>query len=193
MASIGHVVIGLAVARAHQRHTEPDSGARRWGRAAVFAGLALAPDLDVVAFAFKIPYAHAFGHRGASHSLLAAAVVGAVCGVLLARAWKTPPTSTVLAAVAALASHPLLDMLTDGGLGCALWWPFSVERLFFPVTPIPVAPIGAAFVSARGLWCMAVELVLLSPVIVWLVASVWRERRRRALATAGAPNATARS
>ena len=31
---------------------------------------AMLPDADVLAFALHIPYADAFGHRGASHSLL---------------------------------------------------------------------------------------------------------------------------
>jgi inner membrane protein len=37
---------------------------------------------------------------------------------------------------------PLLDMLTNGGLGIAVFSPFSRERFFFPVQPIPVSPIG---------------------------------------------------
>lgn len=54
--------------------------------------------------------------------------------------------------VLATASHPLLDMLTTGGRGCALWWPFSDERLFFPVRVIQVSPLGArAFFSEWGL------------------------------------------
>jgi membrane-bound metal-dependent hydrolase YbcI (DUF457 family) len=42
----------------------------------------------------------------------------------------------------AAASHPLLDMLTDGGLGVALLAPFSWSRYFFPFRPIPVSAIG---------------------------------------------------
>ncbi|EWC51158.1 hypothetical protein XAR_2142 [Xanthomonas citri pv. glycines str. 8ra] len=36
---------------------------------------AMLPDADVLAFALHIPYADAFGHRGASHSLLFASVI----------------------------------------------------------------------------------------------------------------------
>ena len=38
---------------------------------------AMLPDADVLAFALHIPYADAFGHRGASHSLLFAGVLAA--------------------------------------------------------------------------------------------------------------------
>ena len=39
---------------------------------------AMLPDADVLAFALHIPYADAFGHRGASHSLLFAGVLAAL-------------------------------------------------------------------------------------------------------------------
>jgi hypothetical protein len=47
--------------------------------------------------------------------------------------------------------------MTNGGLGCALLWPFSDERFFVPWRPIPVAPIGLAFLSARGLRIAVIE------------------------------------
>ena len=60
-----------------------------------------------------------------------------------------------------VASHGLLDALTDGGLGAALLWPFSDERFFAPWRPLPVAPIGARFWSgARASRWLAFELAL---------------------------------
>ena len=41
-------------------------------------------------------------------------------------------------------THPLLDMLTDGGSGVMLLFPFSTERLFFPWRPIRVSPLSIA-------------------------------------------------
>ena len=59
-----------------------------------------------------------------------------------------------------MASHGLLDMLTNGGLGVALFWPFEQTRHFAPLTPIAVSPIGLSdFISARGatvLWSEAI-------------------------------------
>ena len=41
-------------------------------------------------------------------------------------------------------THPLLDMLTDGGSGVMLFFPFSTERFFFPWRPIRVSPLSIA-------------------------------------------------
>jgi inner membrane protein len=52
----------------------------------------------------------------------------------------------------ATASHGLLDAMTDGGLGIALFSPLDNRRYFFPWTPIRVSPLGVGrFFSARGL------------------------------------------
>ena len=74
---------------------------------------------------------------------------------------------TALVAAAVLVSHPLLDTLTDGGLGCALLWPLDDHRYFAPVNPIPVAPIGRAIFSRVGLFVMLTELALFAPVFVY--------------------------
>jgi inner membrane protein len=44
--------------------------------ALVLVTLAVLPDLDVLGFHAGIPYEHPLGHRGLSHSLLFALVVG---------------------------------------------------------------------------------------------------------------------
>lgn len=173
MASIGHLLFGLAVARAHDRHAQaavPHRSVRERATAALaFSALALVPDLDVIAFPLGIPYGAELGHRGAAHSLLVGVVVGVAAALVLARELRAALVPTALAAVAAVTSHGLLDALTDGGLGIALCWPWSNERLFAPVQPIPVAPIGAAFLSARGLHVAAVELLLFSPCALYAI------------------------
>jgi len=117
----------------------------------VWAGvLAMAPDADVLGFRFGIEYGDPLGHRGLSHALVAAAIIGAlgVARLLLhvRKAESKPGARDALLLYVVLtlatASHGMLDMLTDGGLGVALWGPFSWRRLFWPVTPIPVSPIG---------------------------------------------------
>ena len=56
-------------------------------------------------------------------------------------------------------SHGLLDMLTDGGKGVALFWPLSGKRLFFPRHEIEVSPLRLdRILSARGLEVAASEL-----------------------------------
>ena len=66
-------------------------------------------------------------------------------------------------------SHALLDTLTNGGLGCALLWPFCDARFFAPWRPLPVAPIGRAFLSTRGLRVAVAEIVILSPVLAYVL------------------------
>lgn len=150
MASLGHVALGVAVARAHE-------GRFGWKAAVAFSAFSLLPDADVVAFKFGIPYADQFGHRGASHSIVFAVLAGLLAWLV------TRSKKSALAVGAVVLSHPLLDMLTDGGLGCAIFWPVSAARHFWPVTPIPVAPIGGGMLSARGLYVLAYESVLFLP------------------------------
>lgn len=140
---------------------------------------AMLPDADVLAFALHIPYADAFGHRGASHSLLFACVLAMVAALALGvgrgRPWsalscqpRLAPTtqaarlaSTVQAATFVFicaASHPLLDAMTSGGLGVALAWPWSEQRFFAPWRPIRVSPFAPQFFSARGIATLLSEL-----------------------------------
>ncbi|WP_141456112.1 metal-dependent hydrolase [Pseudoxanthomonas sp. z9] len=134
-------------------------GSRRIPPRLLMAGAAAAmlPDADVVAFKFGIAYADALGHRGASHSVVFALLLGVLAALcrspLRARAW----TAFLFVACSGL-SHPLLDMLTNGGLGVALLWPWSEQRFFAPWQVIEVSPFAHRFFSARGvevLWSEA--------------------------------------
>ncbi len=121
------------------------------------------PDLDVIAFRLGIPYAAAFGHRGFSHSLLFACAF-ALGGAGLCRCWRATFLQSFLFLFAAVGSHGLLDTLTNGGLGIALFWPWSEHRYFLPFQPIEVAPLSLKrFISARGLTVLISELLW-----VWL-------------------------
>ncbi|RKH67084.1 metal-dependent hydrolase [Corallococcus aberystwythensis] len=172
MASIGHVAIGMAAARAWVGN---DATRARLVRAMVaFSALSMLPDADVIAFAFGIPYEAPWGHRGASHSFVFALWITAVI-VAIARRAGAPPLRTFICVGFVALSHGLLDILTDGGLGCALFWPFSYERIFAPVTPIPVAPIGLYMFSGRGLYVVMVELLLFAP--FFLYATFPRKKR----------------
>ena len=136
-------------------------GPTRVAKPVIITGMVLAmlPDADVVWFKLGIEYADQFGHRGASHAILVAAVVAA-----LVTAVMRPERLRVAFAFlfASMASHGLLDAFTNGGLGPALLWPFSDARYFAAVTPIRVSPIGAGFFSARG-----VAVILSEALWVW--------------------------
>ena len=104
---------------------------------------AVLPDLDALGLWLGIPYDHPFGHRGITHSLPFAVALADV-GALLA------PTLGVEAPIAfwvllpSAASHGLLDALTNGGLGIALFAPFSSRRYFLPWRVIEVSPLVGA-------------------------------------------------
>jgi inner membrane protein len=126
------------------------------------------PDLDVIGFQFGIRYSALLGHRGLSHSLLFAAVLSAGLTITLLR--QRPEGSGVifLFLFVSTLSHALLDMLTNGGLGVALFAPLTNQRYFFPWRPIEVSPIGVSqFFSAWGLRILFSELRW-----VWLPAAV---------------------
>lgn len=174
MASVGHIAVGMAAARAYRR------GQRvRWSvvtSMVLWSGLSLLPDADVIGFRFGVHYGDAWGHRGATHSLLFALLAGTAVG-LLAPLFAASPLRTASCAIAVLASHGLLDTLTDGGLGCALSWPFDPHRYFAPWRPIPVAPIGKAYFTSHGLRVAATELGMFLPVIAY---ALWPRRRNAA-------------
>src|SRR5215831_18203997 len=174
MASIGHVAVGLAAARAYDPSTRSGKVARlSWPAMLGWSALALLPDIDVVGFMRGVPYGAEWGHRGATHSLTFA-VAGGVAVGLAARWFKRPVGRPMAFAVAVLASHGLLDTMTDGGLGIALLWPFSLTRFFAPWTPIPVAPIGPAFFTVEGATIALTEIGLFLP--LWLYAFRMRQR-----------------
>lgn len=123
---------------------------------------AFAPDLDVLAFRFGIPYGSQWGHRGWTHSVVFALIFGALMTLLLKAVSPKGSVSykTGIWLIISTLSHPLLDMMTNGGRGCALWWPFSTERLFFPVRPIQVSPMGVrGFISEWGLRVLMSEMI----------------------------------
>lgn len=121
------------------------------------ACLSILPDVDVAAFPLGIPYASPFGHRGFTHSIIVAFAVAAFCCLFHYRLHASR-LAVLLFCWITMASHPLLDALTDGGLGVALLWPFSNRRFFFPWHPIAVSPIGGAFFSVRGWAVLRSEL-----------------------------------
>lgn len=150
------LALGLALGR---RQLSP-----RLTAAGAFASIL--PDFDSVAFKLGIAYADQFGHRGATHSLLFALAVGCI-GAAGAPWLRTMRWRALWFLAFCTASHPLLDALTNGGLGVALLWPWSHDRLFAPWRPIAVSPIGAGFFSARGLTVLWSESFW-----VWIPASI---------------------
>lgn len=120
----------------------------------IAAFLAACSDFDVITFRLGIPYDSLLGHRGLSHSLLIAIILG-ICGTFLAS--RTTPNEKTsfwgLAGIMSVAglSHGILDAFTNGGHGVAFFSPFTTGRYFFPVTPIKVCSIGRNFSALKPL------------------------------------------
>ena len=156
-----------------------------WVAAAVCAAL---PDIDALGYRLGVPYASLWGHRGLTHSLLAAAVVaaaGTALGRLAGPARQAPAARLALLLFLATASHGVLDALTTGGLGVAFFSPWDLERYFFPFRPIKVSPIGIrAFLGGRGLRVLLSEAVWVG--LPCLVA-LWGLRQVRAATAVARP------
>ncbi len=163
MASIGHLAVGMACGRAYA----PDDRALAKKAMIAFSVISLWPDVDAVGFSFGVHYGDPWGHRGATHSLTFALLIGLVA-FAFAKRKNLPALRTALFAGGVAASHGLLDTMTyGGGLGCALFWPFSYERFWAPVRFIPIAPIGMHLFSPRGLYVMLFETILFSPFFLY--------------------------
>jgi len=134
----------------------------------------LLPDADVVGLVWGIPYDHLWGHRGLTHSIPFAILVGMVVPTLAVPNipwWSRRYGVLVIYFGLVTLSHGLLDSLTDGGLGIAFFAPFHPTRYFSPWRPITVSPIGLAqFFSSWGLGVLLSELIWIGiPVSFWLL------------------------
>lgn len=189
MASLGHIAVGMMAGRLYgDVFARPRSTRDTAFRMVALSVASILPDADVVAFMLGIPYRAPFGHRGASHSIVAALVLASLAGVLAAlgapsqekgvastNAARKRGLRVFLFTMLVAATHGPLDALTDGGEGVALLWPVSNARLFFPWRPIPVAPIGIHFLSRQGWEAARVEILAFIP--CWLIA-FWPRREK---------------
>ncbi|QQR86140.1 MAG: metal-dependent hydrolase [Flavobacteriales bacterium] len=172
-SAFGHAVAALAIAKASPRVAFTV-------RTALLGVLcAVVPDADVVAFSLDIPYEHVLGHRGITHSFAFAAVLAWMVGFSYPVAQRS--FGLWLVFFLATASHPLLDMCTSGGLGCALFAPFHNARYFFPWRPIAVSPIEAsAFFGEWGLRVLKSEALWIGlPSLAVVLVSTWLKTRRK--------------
>lgn len=165
------------------------AGPRRVPPRLLLAGIvgSMLPDADVLGYWLGVPYAHPLGHRGFSHSIVAAALF-ALLIVLLRRPLRASKGMAFGFAFLAMLSHGLLDAMTTGGLGVEFFWPVDAGRYFLPWRPILVSPIRvASFLSSRGLlvlrselfciWLPCLSIFLLSR-IGWRAAGVSTAKRR---------------
>ncbi|WP_290696329.1 metal-dependent hydrolase [Lacinutrix sp.] len=149
MASIfGHGLVGFTIAKISKLNTS---------KVLLFLAIAsaLIPDLDVVTFG-KIAYAHPFGHRGFTHSILFALIWATILAFIFT---KTKRKLFFIVLFLSTISHGILDALTTGGKGIGFLIPFNNTRFFFPWKVIQVSPIGISkFFSNWGIQVILSEL-----------------------------------
>ncbi len=167
-SAFGHVVVAYAMGKSlsSQFHTS-----RFWW---FTMACCLLPDADVLGLVIGIPYEHMVGHRGLTHSIVFAMLLGLVVPRLAVPTIRYGTRRYWLFAVyffLITLSHGFLDALTDGGFGIAFFAPFDSTRYFLPLRPISVSPIGiSAFVSHEGMRVLLSELVWIGiPVGIWLL------------------------
>ncbi|MCB2376633.1 metal-dependent hydrolase [Hymenobacter sp. BT635] len=148
-SAFGHALLGATLGKL----LLPAHPSRPWWLLA--AACAVVPDADVVGFKFGVAYASLWGHRGLSHSILAAAVLATgllLLAYLVRRRWPLAAGRVWLLLFLATISHGVLDAMTTGGLGVAFWSPFEQERYFFGFRPIQVSPIGVSRFAGAAAW-----------------------------------------
>ncbi len=185
-SSITHAFVGVAAGYVCMGRPMPW---RFWALAALCPALI---DADVVSFSLGIEYEAFFGHRGFFHSLTFAAAFAVIVVAMEFRDRR--PSSRAWWGMFAfffliIGSHGVLDALTDGGLGIAIFSPFDTTRYFFPWTPIMVCPIGVVdFFTDYGLQAVLSEVKWVWLPLATLTSGAWALRasmaRLRCLKTA---------
>ena len=172
-SAISHALVATGLGLAFLNRTTP---ARIWVAAAVAA---VAPDFDVIGYRLGVPYLSLFGHRGLTHSLLAAALAGVILAFAFRRADPSlSPGRLRTFFVLVIASHGLLDGFTNGGLGVAFFAPIDSSRYFFPWRPIEVSPLSVGgFLTTRGLTILASEAKWIWAPTALFAAVAWMLRR----------------
>lgn len=130
----GHAFAGLAITALFHRDRLPR---RTW---ALAAACAVAPDLDWFVSLGGLHRGHFLNHRGVSHSLFVALGLATLAFLAGYRKELRRFAVWLCLAVAAL-SHGLLDACTSGGVGVALFMPFSDTRWACVWQPGSVAPL----------------------------------------------------
>lgn len=176
-SAITHFIVAAALALPVSETATLRRALPRWGIPVSCGLIAVFPDFDAILMRiFDIPYRSFWGHRGFFHSPFFLILFSALIAAFVA--WRSGRMIvlwlTLLWSCAAI-SHPLLDMLTDGGAGVMLLFPFTEARLFFPWRPIHVSPLdisrffdAAVYILRSELpFCLAAVTIGLAGRLLW--------------------------
>ena len=173
---VGHILGGAIAAKASAGEILPQQRRRFYVLAALTS---LLPDLDVVVFMLFRPL-EMTPHRGASHSLLFAALSALLLTFLCARFFSLARGRLFACIFAAYGSHLMLDYLMGSGPGVLFFWPFSAQEYLAPVQLVPTAYYGLsaeaflAIVLAPATYMgIALELMIFVPLLYLSTAKTW--------------------
>lgn len=175
---IGHAVTGIALSTIA-------SPRRHWLRIALLCIFcSVIPDFDSIGLRLGIPYQHWLGHRGFSHSILFAAILGLAASLLILEIEKSPKIRLLYFSMflACPLFHDALDAMTNGGLGVAFFSPFSEKRFFLPWRPIEVSPLSLRrLLTSRGIEVFTSECIwVIIPSLCFSGLVTWYRKRRTA-------------
>ncbi len=121
--------------------------------------LSILPDLDVIFLQMGVSWHSVYGHRGFTHSI----AFSGVCALLLAICFRERSAAAAIFGFVVVLSHPLLDAITWGGQGVALYWPFSDHRFSLSYQPLPASPLSIPHFMRWGGFVLMAEFRM-----VWL-------------------------
>lgn len=128
--STTHALVPVAAAVAVSRPLA------HWRLVAFAAVAAMAPDLDAIANPlFGLQANSIYSHRGFTHSLFVAMGAG-IFAAAIHRRLRVRPLTAAAVVGGAMATHGLMDMMTDSGSPVAILWPLSSTRLYADWRPI---------------------------------------------------------
>ncbi len=131
------------------------------------------PDVDMLNVWYGgARYGALLGHRGLTHSIGFALGLG-VLAALAARRCGWRAGIAFLFVAASTVSHPLLDLLTDRGIGTALFWPLSDHRITLPWRPLPLTHAGLFSTTRFWLECQWIGLPLAAVTAMGMLVRSW--------------------
>jgi inner membrane protein len=161
-----HAVVGAGLARLYAARPMPWA---YWGLAVILPTL---PDLDVFSMA---AYGDPLGHRGITHSLLFALLLGTAAAGVTFSSFRTRWWSLAILLFVIIASHGVLDAMTRGGEGIPFCWPFGGR--YGNWGPLPLSDIAFDLPDPRHSLAVRAELAWVWLPTIVVVGSTMLYRR----------------
>ncbi len=175
-SAFGHALTAYALGSGYNK------GANPWKFTLLGIFCSVIPDADVLSFRFGVSYGDFWGHRGFTHSICFAILLAVIITIIFYSKEVTRLSGIRYMVFFALCSisHGLLDMMTDGGLGVAIFSPFDTTRYFLPWRPIKVSPMSVSrFFSYRGLEILKSEFLWIGiPCIIYIIFILALKKKR---------------